>query len=397
MVFKRSTLLSASFEKFKEMLNEEKRGYNSLASLRSFLSKQESITPVTLNKIRFVQRKMNDCLAQGKVTRRRVPGTGERVTVDKEYKDTPENRKRNRVGQTYQRTVYENAEYLDHRQQKMRRKRVKRSDEDVSDGIEYVRRNFWIEAMAIAKRNLGAPAFVVVRKEIDDQADETQILGYKVYVEARRVLEELRKEDETLRAELDQQYAELKKHAEQTKAFDPEWVDLVVKAAGTRALRKLVAQYGMGLYKCVRAIQEKEDWRPLAAEYQEELAERARQAALPKEPKEPKEAKQPKQGAKEDAKGAASKRQRAPRKQAGIATEAVSEAVSEAAPAEKKKRAPRKARETTAAVQQEQQEQQEQKEQEPAMPRRHKRPTRRASTTKTLEEAPQTAFNLVTA
>lgn len=254
MPSKREFILTCSLEKFKRAVNEKPLHYNALATLRGVFTAQETLTSVQANKLRFVQRKMQECIDEGKVSKRRVPGTGERVEVEVEYKNTPENRKRGRVGQKYTRTVYKDAEYVEHKQKKMRRARVKQREEDVEGFTAPVRRNFWIEAMAKAKANLGTENFVVVYKEVKDPKDEQQVLGHKVYLEARRILEELRAEDAKSHEKHMVEYKRLK------VVCDPVVVDEFLAAKTTREFKKLVMKHGPACYQAIMAIRANQPW-----------------------------------------------------------------------------------------------------------------------------------------
>lgn len=184
MVLKRTALRDAKYSVFKKTIDEEKPSYNALSSLRTYLNKQET-SDLNNKKIRNIQNRMKEMISEG-VTggRKRVPGTGKKVVTKVTYKDTPENRKAGRVGQTYDKVTYEGAEYTDHVQKKMRKLKLKRKRVD-QDGnpIEPApkRRNFWIEAMAEAKKELQAPPMVIPRKTVEDESDPAQVMGFKVY------------------------------------------------------------------------------------------------------------------------------------------------------------------------------------------------------------------------
>ena len=119
--------------------------------------------------------------------KKRVPGTGTKVVTKHEYKDTPENRKAGRVGQTYERVTYKDAEYTDYVQKKMRRLKLKRKREEVdAEGNPVApkkkRTNFWIQSMQEAKTQLNAPKMLLPRKTITDESDESQKLAHEVYL-----------------------------------------------------------------------------------------------------------------------------------------------------------------------------------------------------------------------
>lgn len=118
--------------------------------------------------------------------KRRKEGTGKRVEQKLVYKDTPENRKRNRVGQEYTRVIWEDAEYeeVGRKIRRVKRSKVKR------DGESKPRKNVWIEALQQAKQEagVGKGSFVVVKKESSDPED----MGVKIYHRAREIMTEMR-------------------------------------------------------------------------------------------------------------------------------------------------------------------------------------------------------------
>ena len=204
MVLNRSNLVEMDLNAFKRVLKDAKTTFTSLGSLRGYLTKQEP-SDVNAKKIRFVQNLMKEYLGDtGRCTRRRVPGTGDKVIVKIPYKDTPDNRKAGRVGQTWDKVVYENAEYSDYTQKKMRRYRIRQPEEVGADGKPVVKkrsRTLWIEALEQAKHKLNAPNFVVYRKDVKDPNDPEQVLGQQVYNEAMQILavlkEKTRSQEET--------------------------------------------------------------------------------------------------------------------------------------------------------------------------------------------------------
>jgi hypothetical protein len=125
-------------------------------------------------------------------TRRRIPGTGTKVKVKKQYKDTPDNRRKGRVGEYYFVDKYENADYEERSQVKFRRVKTKKK----VDPNAPKKQSVWIKAMQMAKEELGVPknTMLIVRKEPKDPSDETQILGARVYKRAIEIKERLRAE-----------------------------------------------------------------------------------------------------------------------------------------------------------------------------------------------------------
>lgn len=274
MVLRREALLKASYPAFKKALEERGCGYNSLSTLRSFLMNQEKISNVTARKIRFVQNLMSACLEEGNTTRRRRPGTGQRVVVQVEYRDTPDNRRKGRVGKTYERVEYKDAEWIDHKQTTMRKMKVKSTEPEIEGFTAPVRRNLWIEAVAEANEVVMAglenpPKFVPVRKEVKDPSDEKQVLGHKLYLKACEIMERLRAEHAQAKGKQAPEFEALKTE------FDPKVVDAFLQANSTRAYRKLVRRHGIAVYECLQAIKRGEDWRPVATRVKAAEAEAA--------------------------------------------------------------------------------------------------------------------------
>lgn len=186
MGLRRKELVEAKFSVFRNILHDEDPSYTALTSLRSFFRKQEE-TELNKKKIRHIQNRMKAKIDNNEITgKKRVPGTGRRVVTQFKYKDTADNRKAGRVGQTYERVTYEDAEYTDYTQKKMRRLKLKRKREVDEDGnpIEpkKKRNNFWIDAMKEAKEQLDAPKMLLPRKTVSDPDDADQVLGNKVYL-----------------------------------------------------------------------------------------------------------------------------------------------------------------------------------------------------------------------
>ena len=111
--------------------------------------------------------------------KRRKPGTGSKRELQVEYKDTPANRKAGRVGTTYAKVVYEDAETEDVIRKLRRHKRA-------SDPSKKRTGNAWIQAVASAKKEMNAPAFLIIRKQSDDPTD----IGVSVYKRAKEIMAE---------------------------------------------------------------------------------------------------------------------------------------------------------------------------------------------------------------
>jgi hypothetical protein len=151
-------------------------------------------------RLRVVSRRLQELVKGGGLkARRRKEGTGTRVEKTFVYNDTLSNRKLERVGKEYKKWVWEDAEY-EEVDRKIRRRKIKKrpAGTESSEGEEppkKKRRNFWIEAIALAKTELKAPAFLIVRREAKDPKDPTQKLGVKVYERAVKIMAELKEKE----------------------------------------------------------------------------------------------------------------------------------------------------------------------------------------------------------
>jgi hypothetical protein len=171
------------FTAFTVYLDENPKRYATLSRYRKLLTGAK--TKNNRLKLRHVEDQMKAILDKGLETKRRKAGTGERVMVKMVYKDTPGNRRADRVGKEYEKVTYENAEVATCVRTRMRRrKRQSRANPDGTPGP----RNAWIVAVEQAKAELDTPKFVIVRKEVRDPADETQVVGNKVYLRAVEIM-----------------------------------------------------------------------------------------------------------------------------------------------------------------------------------------------------------------
>lgn len=135
-------------------------------------------------KLNIVEKRMRAISETGAVVKRvRKAGTGTKVEEEHIYTDNKANRDAGRVGQTYKKVKYTDAEY-EERPVKMRR--IRRTSAGGEDKPK--RTNMWIEAVQQAKAALGAPSFVIVRKEVSDPSDAQQVMGQKVYQKACEIM-----------------------------------------------------------------------------------------------------------------------------------------------------------------------------------------------------------------
>ena len=83
------------------------------------------------------------------------------------------------MGTTYAKVVYEDAETEDVIRKLRRHKRA-------SDPSKKRTGNAWIRAVASAKKEMNAPAFLIIRKQSDDPTD----IGVSVYKRAKEIMAE---------------------------------------------------------------------------------------------------------------------------------------------------------------------------------------------------------------
>jgi hypothetical protein len=134
-------------------------------------------------KARAVYAVMRERVEAGATVRRRKAGTGAKTEIQLVYRDTPANRKLNRVGVAYTKTVYENAEVEEVARKLRRPKRA-------TDPSRKRSGNAWIRAVIAAKADLGAPSFLIIRRESNDPED----IGVKVYNRAKQIMEQQKAE-----------------------------------------------------------------------------------------------------------------------------------------------------------------------------------------------------------
>jgi len=183
---------NSSFSDFKKKMDLRKRKYSTLCKYRKNLNQiineypeqQDNVVSNHSNKkkLRLVETEMKEIINEGMVNTRRKRGTGEREVVECEYLDTIQNRKKERVGKKYTKTRFKNAEFVDVKRQKMRKRKRKNK---VTRG-----KNRWIVAVTEAKKQLKSPNFVIVRKEVTDKNDKSQKMGVAVYNLAKKIMEE---------------------------------------------------------------------------------------------------------------------------------------------------------------------------------------------------------------
>jgi hypothetical protein len=186
-----SALLVASIKELRRFLKENPDvSFNSLSRYRKTLAVAADAPPCegctdaeeTRKKLQTVEKLMRLRVKDGVLVRRRKPGTGSKAEVEVEYKDTQTNRKAGRVGLKYTKIVYQDGE-VEESARKMRKRKRSTKDEDGTPVPK--RSNLWIQAVQQAKAELGAPAFLIIRREAKDPANELDVIGVKVYEKAR--------------------------------------------------------------------------------------------------------------------------------------------------------------------------------------------------------------------
>lgn len=137
-------------------------------------------------RLRIVTKRINKVTEEGRAKRRvRVSGTGTRVKKEFTYIDNRINREKGIVGKTYTRDVWEDAEY-EMVDRVPRRRRIR------DEGDETKNDNVWVKAIREARREMNVHGLVPLRREAKDPNDEQQILGERLYLRAREIMNELK-------------------------------------------------------------------------------------------------------------------------------------------------------------------------------------------------------------
>ena len=199
-------LLKLSLKDFRKYLRElpEPPSYNTLKRYRKAIiqaipatsaatttteTQTEGSTPtefVELElKLKKIESLMRECVKNGEKVKRRKSGTGEKKEIELEYKDTPSNRKLNRVGQKYKKIVYEGAEIEETPRRMLKRRRITTS---TGEEPSPKRTNRWIKAVQQAKNELQAPSFLIIRREAKNPDDTNEALSVKVYQRAVEIM-----------------------------------------------------------------------------------------------------------------------------------------------------------------------------------------------------------------
>lgn len=209
MTLKNATVVGMPLKEFRAHLRKdaEKIVFTTLARYRRALIRElkEAEESKDLDrghladaKVRVVEKRMRERIDKGDTeVKRRKSGTGKKVVKQLVYKDTPHNRKLERVGQTYEKVVYEDAEFEPKVRKMRRRKRpvFLAGEEEAARRVKAQKNNKWIRAVSQAKEELGAPGFIIIRKEPKDPQDADQVLGSKVYARATELMRQFKAEE----------------------------------------------------------------------------------------------------------------------------------------------------------------------------------------------------------
>lgn len=186
-----SKLLSMDIKSFRSHLRKSPK-YSTLMRYRRNLSNidetDEEKDKLNNKKLLAVEKLLRSMINDGVKISRRKPGSGVRKEVEYEYKDTLSNRKLNRVGEKYTRVVYEDYETEEKDAVLRRRKRKRNSDKPKKT-------NLWIESVQIAKQELNAPKWIVIRKEVKDENSDEQKLAVKIYNRAMELMKSKKDEN----------------------------------------------------------------------------------------------------------------------------------------------------------------------------------------------------------
>lgn len=173
---------------FRAYLRNEDLSFKTMQKYARLLYPQEE--DVDHKKYKLLAAKMKKEVQGGYMSKRRVPGTGKRVEQEREYKDTPTNRKLGRVGTKYNYVFYEDAETKEITP-KVKRAKRKKTEKDEK------RVHVWINSVKQAKAEMreegqDIPGWVVIRKEpkIKDSPTDAEKLGIAIYQRALKIMNE---------------------------------------------------------------------------------------------------------------------------------------------------------------------------------------------------------------
>lgn len=178
-----------SLKAFRENMRNEEHTLKNLTRIRNSLAGGME-GEEQQKKLRLVEALMRKKLKEGEKVLKRKAGTGERTVVEMVYRDTPGNRRLERVGKTYSKVSYTNPEMVETRIRIGRRRRAPVENDPEQPDSKKKKKNVWIQAVETAKRELQAPAFVIIRKESPDPND----LGVSIYNRAKAIVHALQQE-----------------------------------------------------------------------------------------------------------------------------------------------------------------------------------------------------------
>lgn len=187
----KNKILEMDVPTFRAYLRNEELSFKTMQGYARELYAQEQ--EADRKKYKLLAAKMKKEVQGGYVSKRRVPGTGKRVEQEREYKDTPTNRRLGRVGTKYKYVYYEDAETKEITP-KVKRAKRKKTEKDEK------RVHLWINSVKKAKAEMreegqDIPGWVVIRKEPKekDSPTEEEKLGIAIYKRAMKIMDEEKK------------------------------------------------------------------------------------------------------------------------------------------------------------------------------------------------------------
>lgn len=160
--------------------------FSSLKRYRRELEKRllaDEDREVDSKKIKAVEKAMRVAIDNGQTVKRRKVGSGVRKVVKRTYCDNKNNRLKKRVGQEFEQVVWEDCEFEEVPVKLRRRKRIRKPSEAGEK-----RTNLWIDSVKQAKAELDAPAWCVIRRQVNDPGDAAQLKGVEVYNRAMEIM-----------------------------------------------------------------------------------------------------------------------------------------------------------------------------------------------------------------
>ena len=175
-------VISMEKKEFAKFVEEAK--FSSLVRLRKALLGLDD----EKKKAKVVEKRLREQIDEGYTVKRRKPGSGERVEETRVYKDSAQNRELDRVGREYKVVMYRDPEYIEVAP-RLPKKPRRRS-------VENPKKNCWLESVAEAKVQIGAPKWVVIRKDVKNPEDPSEVMGHRLYTKAMEILQTKRQQQQ---------------------------------------------------------------------------------------------------------------------------------------------------------------------------------------------------------